>query len=705
MKYRTRGKGGLKLTLLRLANITKKYKLENGKERVVLDNISLSFSSNGFVSVIGKSGSGKSTLLNMISLLDEPTNGCVCFNGKNINKFNLKEKEDYRNKNIGIIFQHYYLLEDESVIFNIMLPLLIKGINANEAAIKAKNFLKTIDFNEKLYNSKCKDLSGGEKERVAILRSLVNNPQIILADEPTGALDSKNSILVMELLKQISKDRLVIVVSHNEQLVDKYSDRKITIKDGKIDIDTEYKKGTKSIEKIHEEKHNKKSYWIRSLSKSNFIRRIKRNIIGMTSLFVGLISSLLIVGFSNGSPSSIKKSTFQQIDYGVATISKETSQQIPGSKMSLVQMTRPSEAELINSQDALEHFYLEPNITTLISKYPTIKSGDSRLEELSYNPIYSFINNSLNKDLLIKGKIPEEETLSEVLINKKGYEYIKKEFKSEPIGLTLSIHSDYEYHSYGNTNQVITDYFIYDKEITIVGMVDDLNFLSTPKLYYSYQVLKEYLQETLLVNMSTKKGEDITWYDMIINCDNNEDLSSYSYLLFLKDYKNTPYLKDYIELVQSPLKIESPSLTISDALFSLINAATLGMELFLVIALVGTTLILGIISFSSYTEDKKTSAILTCLGASKKEIFSIYFYENLFICLISLISSLIFAPLLALFANFIIKSITGFINMISIPLLAVLIIIPSTIIICSLATYLPLFFSKKISPKEELSEE
>jgi hypothetical protein len=134
----------------------------------------------------------------------------------------------------------------------------------------------------------------------------------------------------------------------------------------------------------------------------------KRNIIGMTSLFVGLVSSLLIVGFSNGSPSSIKKSTYQQIDYGVATISKETSQQIPGSKMSLVQMTRPSEAELINSQDALEHFYLEPNITKLFSKYPTIKSGDSRLEELSYNPIYSFIDNSLNKDLLIKGKIPEE---------------------------------------------------------------------------------------------------------------------------------------------------------------------------------------------------------------------------------------------------------------------------------------------------------
>ena len=154
-----------------------------------------------------------------------------------------------------------------------------------------------------------------------------------------------------------------------------------------------------------------------------------------------------------------------------------------------------------------------------------------------------------------------------------------------------------------------------------------------------------------------------------------------------------------------PLKIDSPAITISDALFDLIHAATLGMSLFLIIALVGTTLILGIISFSSYTEDKKTSAILTCLGASKKEIFSIYFYENLFICLISMISSFIFSPLLALLANQIIFHITLFESMLSIPLLAFLIIIPSTLLICALSTYLPLSFSKRISPKEELSEE
>ena len=517
------------MSLLRVANISKKYKLQDGKERVVLNNVSINFPDTGLVAILGKSGSGKSTLLNMISLLDEPTNGCIYFKQRNINRFDQKAKEEYRNRNIGMVFQHYHLLENETVLFNIMFPQLIKGEKAKKAEIAAKNLLRTIDFKENLYLSKCKDLSGGEKERVAILRALVNNPEIILADEPTGALDSKNSILVMELLKQISKERLVIVVSHNEQLINKYADRIIHIKDGQIEKQKIVEEDTKIVSKIKPKKEIKQSHWIKALSRSNFVRRIKRNIIAMTSLFIGLTASLLIVGFSNGSSSSIRERTFKQIDYGVATISKETSQQIPGSKMTLVQMSRPTNEELMNSKDYLTRFHVEPNISSLISKYPVIKSGDSRLDELSYNPIYSFIDDSLNKDLLIRGNLPSEETFDEVLINKSGYDYIKKEFKSEPIGLILSLHSEYEHHFYSDNGQVITDYFVFDKEIIIVGMVDDLSFLATPKLYYSYQIAKEYLQETLLVNLSNKENSDVTWYDMLLECDGSDSLSSYSY--------------------------------------------------------------------------------------------------------------------------------------------------------------------------------
>ncbi len=701
--------------ILRLANISRKYKIEDNKEKVVLNNISLMFPESGLVSIVGKSGSGKSTLINLISLMDEPSNGCIYYLNENIEKWSNKRKEQYRNKDIGIVFQNYHLLENHTALFNIMLPALIAGKSTKDAEIAAKSLLKSINFKENLYHAKCKDMSGGEKERIAILRALINNPRIILADEPTGALDSHNSIIIMDLLKQISEERLVILVSHNSQLVSQYSDEIITIRDGHIDSITSnaYLENLSKLKK--EEKHSKASSWIKTLSKANFLRRLKRNIVSMASLVIGLVSSMLIIGFSNGSRPSIKDRSYHQLDYGVATLNKELVQSISGSKMNLVQMLRPTTEELNLISDRLSDFYVEPNTNTLLPNYPIIKCGEEKLEELSYWPIYSFIDSSVDRSLLTRGEFPLTDNDFEVLINKSAYEYLKDTFKSDPLNIELSINYDYEHHYYGGEqlNQVVTDYFIYDKNIRIVGVVDDFNFLTTPKIYYSYLSLKNYLKDTLLINLSEKMEADISWYDVLLSCEDNDALSSYSYRLFLKDYKNKEQLPSIIENIEKPLTIDSNAITISDTLFDLVDAATLGMELFLVIALIGTTLILGIISFSSYSEDKKTSAILTCLGANKNEIFNIYFYENLFVCGISLGISLVISPLLALGINKIIELITTFSNLISIPYLSFLgipflfplAIEAFTFLVCLLSTYIPLAFSKKISPKEELMEE
>ena len=221
------------MELIRLSHVSRKYSLKDNKQVVALDNVSLSFD-KGLIAIIGKSGSGKSTLINMISLLDNPTNGVVYFKNENISKWSNKRKNDYRNKDIGIVFQHYHLLETHTALFNIMLPALIGGRDLKEVTKSAKDLAKSLNFNESLLLHRCSDLSGGEKERVAILRAIINNPKVVIADEPTGALDSKNSIDVMTLLKEISKDRLVIMVSHNLSLVKKYADEIITIKDGKI---------------------------------------------------------------------------------------------------------------------------------------------------------------------------------------------------------------------------------------------------------------------------------------------------------------------------------------------------------------------------------------------------------------------------------------------------------------------------------------
>ena len=700
--------------ILRISNITKRYDLEDGKSRTVLNNVSLMFPERGLTAVIGKSGSGKSTLMNIIAQLDSQTNGCVYFCNDNTNNWSKRRKMEYLNKDVGIIFQHYHLLENETVLFNVMLPALISGKNEKEAEIAAKNLLKSIKFDENLFSHRCKDLSGGEKERVAILRALINSPKIILADEPTGALDTTNSKIIMDTLKEISKTRLVIMVSHNLNLVKEYADTIVSIKDGEIERveDINKVKDKKDVYK-KETRVLKSKKWINRLSNSNFKRRFKRNVISIASLVIGLVSTMLIIGFSHGSKDSVTNRSYSQLDYGVATLYKESTQSVPGSKMTLVQMSRPTREEV--AQINLNDFYIEPNCDALLSPYPEIRSGDSIIEEISFTPIYSYLDQSIDKDLLIKGKIPDEDSFNEVIINKTAYSYLTKQFNSEPLGLSLGIHSSYEYHFYTNETlrPVINDYFIFDKMVTIVGVVDDFNFLSTSKIYYPYVALKDELIEYPLVNLSSYLNVHITWYDQLLFSDGGDILSSYSYRLFLKDAGKGKELSGIINNISDPYKLEATSVTLGNTLLDLMNAATMGMEIFLVIAITGTALILGIISFSSYSEDKKTSAILTCFGASKSDIFNIYINENLLIGLISLGISLILAPILMLIGNKVVASITTFENIINIPFLSYMgipflfpiAIFIFTVLICLLATYIPLFFSKKISPKEELNEE
>ena len=191
------------MKLIEFKGVTRTYKNEDGEDVNALSSVSLSFPNKGLIAVLGKSGSGKSTIINLIAKLDEPTKGSILIDGEDIRRWKKKRIERYHNEEIGIVFQHYHLLEEHTVLYNVMLPALIKGEKENKAKKRATALLKEINFKESLFKSKCSNLSGGEKERVAIARALINDPSIVLADEPTGALDSTNSIAVMEILKKI----------------------------------------------------------------------------------------------------------------------------------------------------------------------------------------------------------------------------------------------------------------------------------------------------------------------------------------------------------------------------------------------------------------------------------------------------------------------------------------------------------------------
>ena len=221
--------------MLELQNIKKDYPAGDGVVHA-LKGISLKFRDNDFVSILGPSGCGKTTMLNIIGGLDQYTEGDLIINGRSTKDFKDRDWDAYRNHSIGFVFQSYNLIPHQSVLRNVELALTLSGVSKSERRKRAKEALERVGLGSQL-NKRPAEMSGGQMQRVAIARAIVNNPDIILADEPTGALDTETSIQVMDILKEIAKDRLVVMVTHNPDLAEKYSTRIIRMLDGEITDD------------------------------------------------------------------------------------------------------------------------------------------------------------------------------------------------------------------------------------------------------------------------------------------------------------------------------------------------------------------------------------------------------------------------------------------------------------------------------------
>ena len=270
--------------LLRINSLSKEFG-KNSSYQKVLNNINLEFKSGEFICILGESGSGKSTLLNIIGGLDTDYSGSI-----NVNNYNLKyiDLDEYRKNNIGFIFQNFNLINNLSVIDNIILPIDKSNLSYKEKKKIACNLLRKLNIYN-IKNKRINELSGGQKQRIAIARALINNPRIILADEPTGALDEENGINILEILKKINNEgKLVIVVTHSNKVIN-YSTRVITIKDGKIFSDKKIKRVRETNIDIEEKKENKLLYLIKYGLRS-LINNKKRNI------FITLASSIGIIG-------------------------------------------------------------------------------------------------------------------------------------------------------------------------------------------------------------------------------------------------------------------------------------------------------------------------------------------------------------------------------------------------------------------------
>lgn len=294
--------------MLKLEKITKDY--VSGDSTVkALKGIDIEFRKSEFVSILGQSGCGKTTLLNIIGGLDRYTSGDLVINGKSTKKFKDKEWDAYRNYSIGFVFQSYNLIPHQSILSNVELALTISGVSRKERKERAVKALEDVGLGEQIHK-KPNQLSGGQMQRVAIARALVNNPDIILADEPTGALDTKTSVQIMEILKEISKDKLIIMVTHNPELAEKYSTRIVKILDGVITDDSKpFTKEDREKEEITAKtgRTSMKFFTALRLSLNNLMTKKGRTLLTSFAGSIGIIGIALILAISTGVQNYINK--------------------------------------------------------------------------------------------------------------------------------------------------------------------------------------------------------------------------------------------------------------------------------------------------------------------------------------------------------------------------------------------------------------
>ena len=286
--------------MLKLQNITKLYK--TGDTTVeALKGVSIEFRENEFVSVLGQSGCGKTTLLNIIGGLDRYTDGDLFIDGKSTKLYKDSDWDNYRNHTIGFIFQSYNLIPHQSVLANVELALTLSGVSKAERRKRALEALEKVGLGDQV-NKKPNQMSGGQMQRVAIARALVNNPEILLADEPTGAFDSETSVQIMELLKEIAKDKLVIMVTHNPELAEEYSTRIIRLLDGEIINDTmPYHSEEESVAEAKRIKKPSMSFGTAlSLSLNNLLTKKTRTLLTSFAGSIGIIGIALILSLSSG---------------------------------------------------------------------------------------------------------------------------------------------------------------------------------------------------------------------------------------------------------------------------------------------------------------------------------------------------------------------------------------------------------------------
>lgn len=650
--------------MLKLENITKIYEGKNFKQ-IALNDVTLAFRNNEFVSILGPSGSGKTTLLNIIGGLDKNTYGNLIIDGVSTRKYKERDWNSYRSKKVGFIFQSYNLINHQTVLSNVLLSLNIAGKPKKESIKLAKKVLKDVGL-ENYIKKKPKELSGGQMQRVAISRALVTNPDIILCDEPTGALDSQTSIQIMELLKEISKEKLVIMVTHNVTLANKYSDRVIALNDGVITYDTSpYEVENCSLKKIKNKRKTMNKFTSLSLSFNNLLTKKSRTLLTSFAGSIGIIGIALVLSLSKGTQkyiNKIEKETFSKypisimenyIDYQ-NMFDKEKESCKNGSICSINDLSNNVVNDnKINSMskfsNILKQNYENINNYTLDINYNyNINLNiykDNKMIENSSLYFKEFLNNNsplLKEYTLIYGKLPEKYNEIVIVTDENGklpLSLMKTLFINEDIDLSKTINISYEkiidskfklvsetsYYIYENdtwqyiknNRDKIND--ILDKSINLKitgilklnkdAVISESGFIGYSKKLINYlndEVNSSNIKKSILKNkdinpLTNNLYDENMTYEMLLDSISINDKNPIKIDIYPKDYKS----KEKIESIIKKYNEENSNDKVyyTDYLKVFINSITslIKMITYVLTAFIGVSLIVSSIMISIIT--------------------------------------------------------------------------------------------------------
>ena len=657
--------------MLNVKKLTRKYK--NGSTYInAIDDINTNFNVGDFVFILGESGSGKSTLLNILCGLDTKIEGSVSIDGIDTTTFTKKDWAIYRNHYVGFVFQEYNLIEHLKVWENVALPLQFQGLSKKQAKEKAIIELEKIGlgkFIDKLPNH----LSGGQKQRVAIARAFVTDPKIIMADEPTGALDTALGDKIIAYLKEKAKDKIVVIVTHDEDLAEKFANRIITLEDGRVLSDSNQSPEIKTPEKeLNLVRPRMKLSMLFKFAKNNISSRIFRSIITSSIVSIGYISifllTFLILGINSSIASTIS-SFIPEDQYQIYHIGNE---EITSDEMSQISaMEYVESVEYVVTEEITLEYQGIPN-NSILTSIPYDKSS----LQSNTSTLYGDIPSSSNEIIVNSLTAASIEGLQ--VIEQGSEEYVFNSIKN----LVISI----KYLDSTGTKTLLGEY-------TIVGMVANTSI--QPLVYVEYQ-------ESLDISNTINNDENVyaSQATMYLSTDNEDHIS---------DLRKA--LNDDHEIFVMNL-YESITSNIDEFMMK-------ALKIFIGIAsisLIVSGILIGLVVYTSILERIKEIGILTAIGAKSSSIVGIFLIESAFLGLISSIIASGVALLLTkfingLFNNFIEKPLNlltqGLFEMqlLSPNVFVILIVITFSILYAMLAGVIPSLRASKMNAVKALRKE